>query len=249
MNIGLTSRFAALIRGLYVRNLPYSDYLNRDFLKYIPRRKIDRIFELGARDGADGIALRDYFDADVTCFECNPHGVALCTVNLAGESRIRLVNRAVWDQNEEIDFYPVTSASLENGNAVFERYGKPFSNIGASSCFLTKNTYTQKYEQEKIKVQAVRLEDYCRDQNIDVIDLLCIDVQGAALHALRGLGKRITSVNYIIVELEVREIYHGQSLYQETHDYLCSHNFVEVCSVERDGWFSDFLFVRSEPRI
>ena len=221
-----------------------SDYLRPEFLAHIPRSDVQIIFELGARDGADAVALRDYFGAEVTCFECNPHGIAISTVNLAREPYIKLVSRAAWDSNTEIDFYPVVEAKWQDGRPVVDQFGALSSNIGASSCYRARGDYLQRYVQEQIRVKAIRLEDYCMEQSVERIDLLCVDVQGAALRALRGLGTMLGNVKYVLIELEFREIYEGQDLYRETSEFLRSSGFDEVVAIPRDDWFSDFFYIR-----
>ncbi len=221
----------------------HSDYLAREFTARIDPAKVRRIFELGARDGHDSVRLRDHFHADVTAFECNPEAVRMCRRNLRWRRRIRLVEAAVWDEDTEITFYPVTASRWADGREITDGRGNPVTNIGASSCFRARDDYLQRYDQTRVRVPAIRLDTYCREQGIGSIDLICMDVQGAGMQALQGLGERISTVRYIIAELEHREVYHGQSLYQPVHEYLIRHGFRQRAHVPRDDWFGDFLYV------
>lgn len=220
-----------------------SDYLHDVLTAHIPRDAVRRIFELGARDGEDTILLRNFFQCPVIAFECNPQAIRLCKRKLRWRRHITLVEAAVWHEDTEIDFFPVTNSSWADGRATTDGYrNRPMTNIGASSCFEARGDYLQHYEQRKIRVPAVRLETFCRVNKIPSVDLLCLDLQGAALQALKGLGCLISTVRYIIAELENREIYHGQSLYPEVHDYLVKHGFRQVAYVYRDDWFGDYLY-------
>jgi hypothetical protein len=71
-----------------------------------------------------------------------------------------------------------------------------------------------------------------------------MDLQGAELHALRGLGDAISGVKYIISEIERKPIYYGQDLLPEVDDYLRERGFTQAVEVHRDDWFSDYLYLR-----
>lgn len=221
----------------------HSDYLASEFTARLDPVNVRRIFELGARDGHDSIRLRDYYHGVVTAFECNPEAARICRSNLRWRRHIRFVEAAVWDEDTEITFYPVTASRWANGREITDGYGKPSINIGASSCFKARDDYLQRYEQTRVRVPAIRLDTYCRKHDIESIDLICMDVQGAGMQVLRGLGDRLSAVRYIIAELEHREIYHGQSLYHAVHDYLTGHGFRQRAHVPRDDWFGDYLYV------
>ncbi len=210
------------------------DYLHPAFAKHLLPKTIRTIFQLGCEDATDTIVLRDTFNAHVHAFECNPDMLPKTRLTLSGQSRITLVERAVWDSEGEIRFYPVTRT--------IDSRGREITNWGASSCFRARPDYHRQYEQKHVFVQAIRLDNYCQSQGIREIDLLCMDVQGAELRALRGLGKLISQVRSIVSEIERRPIYYDQDLYPEVDSYLLAASFHQVVEVYRDRWFSDFLY-------
>jgi hypothetical protein len=130
----------------------------------------------------------------------------------------------VWDSECLLSFFPVIS-SIE--------WGRPGRKHGASSCFKARSDYLAQYNQKETTVATIRLDTYCTEQHITAIDLLCIDAQGVELRILHGLGELIKSVHYIITEIEVRPIYHGQALYPEIHAYLKSNGFCRTAEVYR----------------
>ncbi len=223
----------------------HSDYLDPRLARHIARSRVECVFELGARDGRDAILLRDYFGATVTAFECNPEAIERCRRTLRGQPGITLVEAAAWYENTTIDFYPVTASHWSDGRPTTDGEGNPEVNIGASSCFPTSKGYLQRYHQDRIQVPAIRLDRYCQEQGIDRIDLLCVDVQGAAFQALAGLGEYIKKVRHVIVELEHRPIYQGQSLLPETDALLQDAGLRPIDEVPRDDWFSDFIYCRT----
>lgn len=212
---------------------PISDYLNPRFLAEIDLPSVDTILEFGAHDGKDTIALRERFGAHIHAFECHPEFFTVARERCRPHPEIHMIEKAVWDADARIPFYPVIRTTMN---------GREISNPGASSCFRSRNDYRQLYEQTATEVEAIRVEGYCAEHHLDRIDLLCMDVQGAALHALRGLGDRLRDVRYVIAEIEDRPLYEGQHLYPEISAYLKAHGFVRRVRVRRDDWFSDYLF-------
>ncbi|MEJ8569821.1 FkbM family methyltransferase [Elongatibacter sediminis] len=213
-----------------------SDYLRDSFLQHIPRERIDLIVELGSYDGHDAIMLRDYFDARVYTFECNPDILRQTRKNLRNKSGITLVEQAAWNENARIPFYPVTKTI--RGNAPH------FTRLAASSCYRASRNYLEINTQRETHVHAIRLDSWCHDHGIETIDLLCMDIQGAAFPALQGLGSVLDRVGYMIAEIERKEMYHGETLFPQINDYLGSHGLSLKEEICRDDWFSDFLFIR-----
>jgi FkbM family methyltransferase len=220
--------------GRFLPRWDVGDYCHPGFLRHIDRSSVHTIVEAGCADGTDTHRLIRQFPGIVHAFEANPDVLIETRRNCAGEPRIKLVEKAVWDTNRTIPFFPVVSADDHNTG----------TNPGASSCFQARPEYIGRYVQKCVTVESIRLDTYCSSQEITSIDLLCLDVQGAALHALKGLGDLIEHVQHVIVEIEVRRIYYGQALYPEVHAYLKSKGFRQAAEVVRGGWFSDYLYTR-----
>lgn len=223
-------------RGWGLMFVQLCDYLHPVFSNFLKGKKIKSIFQLGCYDGSDTLLLRDAFCSPVVAFECNPDILPEARIALAGQANITLVEAAVWDTAGMIPFHPVVSTSI-NGR-------ESCNNRSASSCFRARHDYRQVLTQRDVLVPAIRLDTYCCQQGIESIDLLCLDVQGAALRALRSLGEMIDAVQYIISEIEVRPIYYGEDLFPNVHLYLSKRRFRLAAEVCRDDWFSDFLYTR-----
>lgn len=221
--------------NVYFPHHEIGDYLHPGFMMRIDRPSVRTIFEVGCCDAADTLRLRRAFPAVIHAFECNPDVLPQTRKNVGNIDRIHLVERTVWDSEGLIPFFPVISSVL---------CGRPHENPGASSCFKARFDYLAQYNLKETTVPAIRLDTYCAEQQITGVDLLCIDAQGAELRALQGLGELIKTVRYVITEIEVQPIYHGQALYPQVHAYLKSNGFYQAAEVYRDAWFSDYLYVR-----
>ncbi len=214
----------------------YCDYLQPAFLSHFEGRSFRSIFELGSRDGQDSLILHRQFGAHVHAFECNPYALELCRQRLEGVPGVTLVPLAAWHQNTRISFYPVVETYC--GDTATP------TRIGASSCFEADPSYHERYVQSRIEVQAVRIDDYRRERRLDPVDLVCLDVQGAALQALQGMPDTLKSCDFVLAELERRPLYQGQALLPEVTNFLAGLGFERVAAIERDPWFGDYLFER-----
>ncbi len=67
--------------------------------------------------------------------------------------------------------------------------------------------YTEKAENQPIKVSCTTLDDFCNDNHVEAIDLLKIDVQGAEVSVLKGGKNILNSVKAIIVEISLYDFY------------------------------------------
>jgi len=191
-----------------------SDYLYEGFTRLIDKRSIHTIIECGSRDGLDTIALEEFFNPDVIySFECNPESIPVCLGNIEGHEKILFSNMAVTNIDGRVKFYPTDMRK------------SPDKNIGASSLF----RHTRGLVQKEIEVEAVRLDTFMQLQNINHIDLLCMDLQGAEPLAVEGLGERIKDVAYIITEVCDKIFYEGEVPFQQFNDTLEKLGFECLC--------------------
>jgi FkbM family methyltransferase len=180
-----------------------SDYLYKGFTDLIDKQSIKTIVECGSRDGLDAIALLEYFEPDVVyTFECNPESIPVCLHNIEGYDQIRFVAAAVTNKNAEVKFYPTDTTKDQN--------------IGASSLF--KHIYG--FPQTETEVWGTRLDTFMEQVDIDHIDLLCMDIQGAEPLAIEGLGDRIHDVRYIITEVCDKKFYEGEIPFRQFYNTL-----------------------------
>lgn len=196
-----------------------------DFNNFIDKNRIKTIFELGSRDLKDAKKLIEYYN-NATCysFECNPDCLVECkktreNLTESENKRIILVENAI---------------SIENKNIVFRPFDlSKYNNMGSSSIleidFSMRNKndpdYNRKNVQKKIYVDGIRLDTYMENNNICNIDLLCIDLQGYELNALKSLGEKIKDIKYIITECSIQSTYKGGANYKDLNSYLEEYGF------------------------
>lgn len=208
------------------------------FLKYIGRKNGEFIiFDVGSRDCMQAIEFYNAFPkAKIYAFECNPNTLDICRKNIEKyRDRITLIEGAVCDYNGTIKFYPInqrkTITSWEDGNP------------GASSIFKSNDTYSvERYVQDEIIVPCHRLDSVMKKYGIPKVDIIWMDLQGAELLALKGLGAYLAGVQYICTEVTYKEIYSGQVMFYELNEYILSNGFTIKNGLTFEGWQEDVIY-------
>jgi len=195
------------------------------------------IYELGSRDGEDAARLSAAAPhAQVVAFECNPDTVTEVRRRLADVPNTRAMDLAVTDFDGSATFYKIdpqrTVTTWEDGNP------------GASSLYVATGNYPiEEYVQTPVSVRAARLDTLIEADTIPPPELLWIDLQGAELAALRGLGVHLGQVGLVYVELSFLDIYEGQPLAKEVVDFLRGACFT-IAAVPWKGEFQcEVIFV------
>lgn len=201
------------------------------FFNFIDSNKINIIFELGSRDLIDAVILVNYFNkSKIYSFECNPDCLIECHKNMNIlkdeniKNKINLIEKAVSINNGIVSFYPYDL--------------KKYNNMGASSMLIVDFTmrniddpdYYNENPQIKINVDGIRLDTFINQHNIDKVDMLCIDLQGYELNAIKSLGDNLKNVKYIITECSIHTTYIDGSTFKELNDYLNQYNFKYIIS-------------------
>lgn len=216
--------------------------------KFLRKRNVNfdtfgTVFDIGSRDGLQAVELANLFpEADVVAIECNPGTLEQCRRNVAPNSRIRLISKAINSFTGRCLFYPIDPARTVTT--------WPDGNPGASSLFTATGDYpVEKYVQNKIDVDCIRLDVLCQQLEIDVIDLVWMDLQGAELLALQSAGVLLDKVRYIFTEVSHRPIYNGQCLFADIDAYLTAHGFRLCTKIDRNRWQQDVIYENTRELI
>jgi FkbM family methyltransferase len=199
--------------------------------------RIDTIVELGARDCVETEAFSKRLPhAKIYAFECNAHTLPLCRERAARLPNVTLVEKAASDRDGVVSFFPIdverTRTSWADGNP------------GASSMFQASGSYpAESYVQTEIEVPSVTLSSFMASTAVTAIDLLWMDIQGAELMALRGLGPNLSQVKLVHTEVEFVEIYTGAPLSGEIKRYLNQNGFLLVGFTHFNSFSADAVFV------
>lgn len=213
-----------------------SNYWDDRFLKHLLISDVKTVFEVGARYGSETLKLSEIFtDSLIHSFECNPNTIDKCKTNLNKNKYICFNDFGLGEKEENLPFYSYTKG-----------------NDGASS-FLKRIDFVNTQEQTGI-VKIKRLDDYVRNNNIQQIDLLCLDVQGYELNVLKGAGEFIRNIKYVIMEEPkpiintnylpdgIHSKYINAPSSQEIKEFMTIQNFVEIARVEENGLEDNVMY-------
>lgn len=105
-----------------------------------------------------------------------------------------------------------------------------------------KDHHPHIYNVESYQVVTMSLEDLLPPKS--KFDFVNLDIQGAELQALMGMGKLLNSVRWIYMETNREELYRGIPLVGEIEDWLQVRGFVRAISLWTEYEWGDSLFVR-----
>lgn len=155
------------------------------------------------------------------------------TVNKRYEHRTHIHNNAFHSSSgEDIDFYPIESLQHASGGSLFSRAAP----IKQGNSFLSPEKKMADTRQGSVTtVKTMNLEDIVNLYNLDRIDLLKVDVEGAEQFLLEepNLGIILDKVDMIVIELHggfvdmfksndlIKEAFSQQRLYFESSYAQC----------------------------
>ena len=197
-----------------------SYYWDTRFLRHLDNIKV--ICEIGARYGDESEKLSSIFkEAQIFSFECNPILVKGCRERLQNIQNVRFFDIGIGEQNTTMPFYHYTE-----------------NNDGASSLYKRIDfDDTQKYVGD---VTIKTLPSVLLENDVQHVNLLCMDIQGYELNVLRGCGEYLKEIDYIIMEEPkpvpnenylprgVHSKYVGAPTSQEIKAFMNSNNFFEI---------------------
>lgn len=117
------------------------------------------------------------------------------------------------------------------------------NNEAQSSSFLQLGTHAQEHPSVKyirtVDMLTVRTDTLLANEGLDVGPhwFLNVDLQGAELKALKGMGELLWQFDHAYIEVNERELYQGCPLVREIDDYLASFGFVGLeTKMMPQGW-------------
>ena len=177
-------------------------------------------FEIGSHFGVD---TKEFINItkNLHCFEPDHRNIQMFKqLNLP----VILNEYAISDIDGISKFY------LSSGNVYESKYGPTNNELvnqndwSASSSLMVPKNHTVKTPWVKfentIEVKTKKIETYCLENKIEKIDFIWMDVQGAELNIIKGMGEFKDKINYIYTEYSDEELYEYQGTKQQIIDLL-----------------------------
>ena len=108
------------------------------------------------------------------------------------------------------------------------------------------NAYPEIQTVRKEAVYTIRLDEPIPANK--TFELVTLDIQGAELEALKGLGHRLDSVKWVYSEVSKRQLYAEAPLLNEVDSFLASKGFYRIATSWKSAGWGDALYARSGQR-
>lgn len=187
-----------------------SDSRNQDFLENYSveqyfKNMVDTvtplIFDIGAHQGESVHFFKEIYPSScIYSFEPNPDNFQILETVCSSynsksyEGYCKSINLALAEKNGVLPFYKQSLSHL--GGLL------PINNQSRDSL-----GYAEKAQNNITNVKVVKLDDFCKEFNVQFIDILKIDVQGYELYVLEGAENILKKCQYCIVEVSLYDFY------------------------------------------
>ena len=155
------------------------------------------ILDIGAYDCSDSIKFSEYWpNAKIYAFEPNPEGIAMSKENINNHDNIELIEYAISDIDGYVDWYQSGGGSLGSSSIK-----KPVDHLILHPTVIFN---------EKTTIKSIKLDTWVKERNIDVIDLMWCDVQGAEDLLINGAQETLKKTRCFYTEYFDFEVYKNQ---------------------------------------
>lgn len=167
------------------------------------------ILDIGCNDGTHTLWLHSIFkNAVLYCFEPDPRAIQRFKKLVGRSDSITLFEMVLSDRNGEVRFYQSNGRRDASQAEIMPEGWDLSGSIRQPKEHL--NIHPWVGFEKQITVASTTLDSWCEAQDIDHIDLIWMDVQGAEIDVFRGAEKTLARTRYIYTEYSNLELYKGQ---------------------------------------
>jgi FkbM family methyltransferase len=210
----------------------------QDMARLLKTYPVGYIVDGGAHTGHFSRQMASAFPSSkIEAFEPASETLRALERTIANWPRIRAHKLALGAGSEIRAFHNNTMAqtsSLRRPTAAGEKY---FAGLVSQS------------RQEEVRV--ISLSEFCREHEIDCLDIIKLDLQGNEMDALRGAGDLVAMAKIVFIEVQFLQIYEDAARFSELDMFLRSkgfdlYQFYALVRSPIDGQllYGDALFVK-----
>jgi FkbM family methyltransferase len=199
--------------------------------KYLPSNPV--IIDCGAHDGSDSVALAKLFKkATIYAFEPVKDLYTSLKVNTSHFKNIITYPIALADLDGEMDFY-ISAGGSDASSSLLE----PRDHL---------TDHPDTFFANKVTVATSTLDSWAKENNINKIDMLWLDMQGFELKMLMASPYILETVSVIHTEVSTRETYKEVAQYHTYRSFLEKKGFTMQIEAIPAGWdMGNVLFIRN----
>ena len=195
----------------------------------------NRILHIGAHaaEERESYAAAGWGKDMTVWVEADPESVAVSRMRVGNAENVAVVEALAWDQTgEELDFW-VTSNGESSSALPLAEHADLYPSIEVVG---------------KLALKSVALSECDGVAGRGPYGFVNLDIQGAELRALVGLGALLDNVDAVYCEVFTRPLYTGLNSLHDVDDYLGGRGFIRVdLDMTSDGW-GDGLWLRHHAR-
>ncbi|MFY0607977.1 MAG: FkbM family methyltransferase [Cyclobacteriaceae bacterium] len=168
------------------------------------------------------------------------------------------VEKVIWIEGSPTTFQQLNKRILgRKGHAAFnllvsDKSGQEVSfnvaSFSQSSSLLEFGSHATSYPDIKttdhVKLKTIRLDNFFTN-GLGGINFLNLDIQGAELMALKGMGDLINHIEYIYLEINLVQVYKGGARLHQIDSYLGRKGFLRVNTKITNAHWGDAFYVSS----
>ncbi|MBU1014578.1 MAG: FkbM family methyltransferase [Bacteroidetes bacterium] len=202
------------------------------------------ILDVGANIGQTLKVYKSLFpDGEIHCFEPFPDSYNILKDFATQFNRSQTYQLAIAEKTEETVFH--VNSDYHATNSLFYRPSKGY-------CYYPKEAQLN----DTIPVKTDTLDSFAQRINLNQVNILKMDIQGAELLALRGATQLLENqaISLIVTEVMFVPHYEGGALFNQIHDFLSTKDyslfgiydahFAENCQIR----FADAIFISRDLR-
>lgn len=202
-----------------------------DFRQLFPKYGINPkgVLHCGANIGEEAPVYNELGVFNQIWIEANPVIYDKLKNNIAGNECAIAYNACIGDvQDEEVTFHVSNNGS--QSSSILE--------LGTH-----KTAHPEVHYVENVRMYLTRIDHLLPD--LTGYDFLNIDLQGAELKALKGMGELIKGFKWAYLEVNKEELYKGCALVEDIDFYLGAYGFTrrETKWAGNTGW-GDALYIK-----
>jgi FkbM family methyltransferase len=168
------------------------------------------IFDVGANIGTWTLLAKSFFgNAEVHAFEPLTDHIQKFKTNTNKLNQIAIHEFCLGNENTET---VINVSSFSDSSSILNATPLEYEQFGI-----------RKTNEETVLVK--RAEELIEQNILPIPDIIKLDVQGFELEVLKGTGKYLSQVSYLIVEVSFKKYYYEQPLFLDIANYLSTYNF------------------------
>jgi FkbM family methyltransferase len=200
-----------------------------DFRQLFPRWNIKPtgVLHVGGNIGEEAPVYLELGIKRQVWVEANPYICQRLSANVASNPEAKVYNFAATDQDGQVILHESNNGS--QSSSILE--------LGTH-----KIAHPEVHYVRDIPVQGLRLDSFVNGE-FDGLDFLNMDIQGAELMALRGMGDLLRQFKWAYLEVNKESLYTGCALFPEIEYYMNTFGFnvKEIKWCGNTGWGDCFM--------